>query len=679
MRGLLIVCILCLFISCNDREPDYEYNPSLGLKMSLEDVPVFEEDEFAFTIAIVQEQIEGTGQYQIRLATDSSLGRITDSKGTVLTTEWIPISVGENEFTFKAIAEGEYPIHIAIKDPYGKTETIKDTIKIVANAPYVPFINSYAFVKQQFDDIWDIKDSTKEQIERWQTLLDKKEIDRDDLLVRFINHQQAKDRPNIPSGDELTTQIQRGYLTLLQRSATDEEIQMQLGESKEGLKTIVKRIFHSQEYQQRFVVTDLLLSITDFVFTTKDNGVLIDDIIPEIKGNLISATIPFGTDITALQPQITTHAGVTVTPTSGSIQDFSSPVTYMATAANGDVQEYTVALEVEEELTSIGVLRAVLKKNPQLASLLNWDASSTDINEWEGVTVANEEITGLNLSDKKLTSVPEEIFQLAYLTKLDLSKNKLTSIPAGIGNLINLEYLNLSSNELELLPPETVTLVKLIKLFLGNNQLTSLPEGIGNLTLLEELSVSNNQLTSLPAEIGNLKQLNVLELGFNKLTTVPTEFRELIQVKVLNIEFNEFGPRVLPWEIGFLTELEELNISGNQLNNLQENIANLSKLRVFKLSHNNFSNFGIVVYRINLTKLHFDYNKLTLVWEEVKNLTQLTELKLNNNQLEMLPPEIGNLVTLEELDVTNNPLISIPIGVCNLSLINFKAPDGLCN
>src|SRR6187551_1758848 len=65
-----------------------------------------------------------------------------------------------------------------------------------------------------------------------------------------------------------------------------------------------------------------------------------------------------------------------------------------------------------------------------------------------------ERVYRLNLSKKKLKSVPPEISRFSNLKELDLSKNKIKELPAQIGDLKNLEILNLSSNDLVDLPEE---------------------------------------------------------------------------------------------------------------------------------------------------------------------------------------------------------------------------------
>lgn len=60
----------------------------------------------------------------------------------------------------------------------------------------------------------------------------------------------------------------------------------------------------------------------------------------------VLANFPEGSDVTHLTPQIVVSEGATVNPASGEAQDFTNPVVYTVTAANGTVCEYTVTVEV---------------------------------------------------------------------------------------------------------------------------------------------------------------------------------------------------------------------------------------------------------------------------------------------------------------------------------------------
>ncbi|MDP6348139.1 MAG: leucine-rich repeat domain-containing protein, partial [Dehalococcoidia bacterium] len=55
--------------------------------------------------------------------------------------------------------------------------------------------------------------------------------------------------------------------------------------------------------------------------------------------------------------------------------------------------------------------------------------------------------TDLDLSYKRLRSLPPEIGNLTALTTLNLHGNKLTKLPSEIGNLTSLTRLYLSDNQ----------------------------------------------------------------------------------------------------------------------------------------------------------------------------------------------------------------------------------------
>ncbi len=129
-------------------------------------------------------------------------------------------------------------------------------------------------------------------------------------------------------------------------------------------------------YELTFTATDLGISTIEFLLDDSNGQELIETISFEVlaevelssentitefelEGIIVSdpeseftITLPSGTDITALTPMII-HNGESINP-DNSAQDFSNPVTYTVTAENGDIQEYTVTIELEQsDLNSI--------------------------------------------------------------------------------------------------------------------------------------------------------------------------------------------------------------------------------------------------------------------------------------------------------------------------------------
>lgn len=62
-------------------------------------------------------------------------------------------------------------------------------------------------------------------------------------------------------------------------------------------------------------------------------------------GHTITLNVPFGTDVTALVPTIT-HSGASISPASGTAKNFTSPVSYVVTAADATTQTYVVTVVV---------------------------------------------------------------------------------------------------------------------------------------------------------------------------------------------------------------------------------------------------------------------------------------------------------------------------------------------
>ena len=89
--------------------------------------------------------------------------------------------------------------------------------------------------------------------------------------------------------------------------------------------------------------------ISTFGFTAATNPDLSADVTAAISGTGITATVPYGTDVTALVATYTTtgssvSVGGTAQTSGTTVNDFSSSVTYTVTAADASTQDYTVTV-----------------------------------------------------------------------------------------------------------------------------------------------------------------------------------------------------------------------------------------------------------------------------------------------------------------------------------------------
>ena len=137
-------------------------------------------------------------------------------------------------------------------------------------------------------------------------------------------------------------------------------------------------------------------AITEYAFLSAGNASLIADVSATISGRAIAATVPAGTDVSALIATFAT-SGMTVT-VAGTEQlsgvtanRFTSPVVYRVTAADGSTQDYTVTVTVAprsaKAITSYAFLSA---DNPGLTA----DVSATIT----GAAIAATVPAGTNVS-----------------------------------------------------------------------------------------------------------------------------------------------------------------------------------------------------------------------------------------------------------------------------------------
>ena len=161
-------------------------------------------------------------------------------------------------------------------------------------------------------------------------------------------------------------------------------------------------------------------------------------------------------------------------------------------------------------------------------------------------SAATHKYTQMDISYANLRTCPQNLASIGHqlvsmhftvLSKLffmlqislNLSNNRLTSLPESIGTLIGLKELFLQYNYLKRLPVSIISkpllthlflhaqsnicqLKKLIELDVKNNRLSSLPESLGNLKCLNTLCLTNNLLNSLPFSIGKLSELQDLSI-----------------------------------------------------------------------------------------------------------------------------------------------------------------------
>ena len=137
--------------------------------------------------------------------------------------------------------------------------------------------------------------------------------------------------------------------------------------------------------------------------------------------------------------------------------------------------------------------------------------------------VITENITILNLSNAKLSSIPEAILACSELIELNLSSNSIVHLTVDFTKLDKLKKLLLRKNRIQTIPEEISPLRKLQVLDVRYNRIAGISSAISSLQNLSMLLATHNSLEFLPVELASLPFLKVLDIYGNPLSTLPDE------------------------------------------------------------------------------------------------------------------------------------------------------------
>ncbi|KAJ9687184.1 hypothetical protein PVL29_015866 [Vitis rotundifolia] len=214
--------------------------------------------------------------------------------------------------------------------------------------------------------------------------------------------------------------------------------------------------------------------------------------------------------------------------------------------------------------------------------------------------------------------IPDELWNLTFLTNLDLGQNYLTGpLSASIGNLTSMQYLSLGINALSgELPNELGQLTDLRSFYFDSSGLSGeIPSTFANLQSLTTVWASDNELTgNIPDFIGNWSMLTVLRLQGNSFEgPIPSSFSNLTSLSDLRISDISNGSSS---SLEFIKDMKSLSTLIIRNNNISDAIPS------------NIGEYG------SLTQLDLSFNNLSgQLPESLFNLSQLTHLFLGNNQL----------------------------------------------
>jgi len=145
----------------------------------------------------------------------------------------------------------------------------------------------------------------------------------------------------------------------------------------------------------------------------------------------------------------------------------------------------------------------------------------------------------LDLTDNKLSKLPENFGAFKKLKILFLSNNNFTELPTVLAECPNLSMIGIRNNQINTVAENALPL-STRWLILTDNNIEQLPESMGDLSLLQKCMLSGNKLTSLPKSISKCHNLELLRIAVNHFTALPSFLLALPKLSWLAYSGNPF-------------------------------------------------------------------------------------------------------------------------------------------
>ena len=249
----------------------------------------------------------------------------------------------------------------------------------------------------------------------------------------------------------------------------------------------------------------------------------------------------------------------------------------------------------------------------------------------------------LDLSNCMLLAFPvDHVADTPNITRLDLSKNRLTSLPLEVSYLTKLLSLNIRDNNISRLDPCIGGLVALAELLYEGNPSLSFPPQL-------TLSLGASKVSLFLRSFLHLPTTGVLELSESLLQVIPPE--ALITTQVLALTLNKNQICELPLDfLHSAQSLQTLVIDFNQLTEVPAILASLKQLRVFSARGN------------KITSVHggiCDCSTGAFVWGSGATFREQMGLSIGSGKTIVTALSTRSLVLW---DVDGNFLHQLPVG-----------------
>ena len=266
--------------------------------------------------------------------------------------------------------------------------------------------------------------------------------------------------------------------------------------------------------------------------------------------------------------------------------------------------------------------------------------------------------------------------------------NSLSSIPV-LNNYTKLHFLDFSQNSISMISDGAFKECGLVTLNLTHNKLTTLTsEMFEDLSKLTHLHLGFNDIKTLTeADLFHDSRMSLLVLNFtnNPISAMNhNAISDLIELIELDFSDNDFET-IDPMYFKGLNKLKWLHLQNNKVEKLEGNVFNdMDSIEMIDLRNNAISvieNMAFQGLHQSLQVLHLSYNRLDIIHEEFRMLSQLKNLYLDNNPItqfkeNVLPPhlQVFHMENCETLEVLPNDTF---LGVKQLQYLTIKGNNKL--
>ncbi|HEH9404130.1 TPA: protein kinase [Aeromonas bestiarum] len=151
-----------------------------------------------------------------------------------------------------------------------------------------------------------------------------------------------------------------------------------------------------------------------------------------------------------------------------------------------------------------------------------------------------ETLEVLDLTDNRLSQLPDELAEFSKLRILFCSENNFTALPEVLGRCRLLTMVGFKANRIEVVSPQSLP-AGLRWLILTDNVIEQLPDELGQCAALQKLMLAGNRLTALPETLANCHRLELLRIAANRIERFPNWLLTLPRLAWLAYSGNPFS------------------------------------------------------------------------------------------------------------------------------------------